>query len=71
MSVGQIVIIVFTYIWCGLFTTYVYSDQTEIDERLYGKWRWWEYIIFTLGWAIILIIAAVVKIILKKNDKDI
>lgn len=71
MSAGQIVIIVFTYIWCGLFATYVCSNQTEIEERLYGKWRWWEYIITTLGWIIILIIAVVTKFILKKNDKNI
>ena len=71
MSAGQITIIVFTYIWCGLFFTYVYSGQTEIEERLYGKWRWWEYIITIFGWVIILIIAVVINFILKKNDKDI
>jgi magnesium-transporting ATPase (P-type) len=70
MSVGQIVIIVFTYIWCGLFFTYVYSDQTEIEEKLYGKWRWWEYIISTLGWAIILIIAATISLVTAKLNNE-
>lgn len=71
MSVGQILIIVFIYILCGLFITCICSDQTEIEERLYGKWRWWERIITTFGWVIILIIAVITKFILKKNDKNI
>lgn len=64
-------IIIMTYLLCGLYTTYVYSKQSELEERLFGKWRWWEYTIFTLGWIVILIIAGVAYIIVKKNDKSI
>lgn len=72
MSIGEIVILVAGYILCGLWYTYCISRQSDIERQIGGEWRWWEYVIITLLWLLIIFVSGYFYLklyIKKKYDK--